>query len=482
MTHCFTLSPSMLAAAFPFHLVVDHELRIVQSGDVLQRICADSLIGQQLSYHFQIDRPKIEASYDSIQKRQKSLFSLKRLSDGMQLKGQFILDPDQKLLFFLGSPWITSVEKLAPLNIKLKDFAIHDPIVDFIFLLQATQTSLTETKKLTEELTQQQLQLENTLSVKENLAKIAKSQANRLKETLNYLQKTQAQLVQTEKMSSLGQMVAGVAHEINNPVNFIHANLEHVTGYTQDLLKLVALYQKNSACNDAQIVNFSDEIDLDFLMEDFPKMVSSMKIGTRRIREIVASLRNFSRLDEAEQKRVDIHSGLESTLLILKHRLENTNIEVYKEYGELPEIECYAGQLNQVFMNLISNSIDSLIDGKRQDLRFSENHRHPDIIHITTTTNGDQILIKISDNGSGISQSVKSRLFDPFFTTKAVGKGTGLGLSISYQIVVEKHGGNLWCESSPGQGATFYIQLSQQLSRIQKDKDLIDFKELAQVL
>jgi two-component system, NtrC family, sensor kinase len=463
MAHCFTLSPSLLAAAFPFHFVVNRDLQIVQSGDVLQRICNNSLLCEPLDAHFQIYRPKIEISFAAIQKRKKSLFILNRLHSEMQLKGQFVHDEDHDLLFFLGSPWITSIDSLTPLNIKLKDFAVHDPIVDFLFLLQASQTSLSETKKLAEELTQQQAQLELTVSIKEDLVEVSKSQAKRLEETLKNLKMTQGQLVQTEKMSSLGQMVAGVAHEINNPVNFIHANLEYVKAYSENLIKMVALYQKESTCNNAEIVEFSDDIDLEFLIEDFPQIVNSMRVGTERIREIVASLRNFSRLDESEYKIIDIHSGIDSTLMILKHRFKETQIEVTKKYGELPKIECYAGQLNQVFMNLLSNAIDAFSEcneTKKQTKFDSDHSSGQPCICIETMLKGDNhILIKISDNGSGIPEAVKSQLFDPFFTTKEVGKGTGLGLSISYQIVVEKHGGKLWCESSPGQGAAFFIQL-----------------------
>jgi len=471
MSHNFTLSPSVLAATFPFHFVVNPQLQVVQAGDVLQRVCNDGLVNSPLIDHFQIYRPRLEISYAAIQKRKKSLFILKLLHSDMQLKGQFIYIEEQDLLFFIGSPWITNIDDLAPFRIKLKDFAVHDPIVDFLFLLQASQTSLNEAKQLTEELRAQQVELKNALAIKENLAEIAESQAKRLQETLKNLQGTQAQLIQTEKMSSLGQMVAGVAHEINNPVNFIHANIEYVQQYAEDLLDIVDLYQKNSLCDSAEIAEFADNIDLNFLIKDFPQVITSMKVGTRRIREIVASLKTFSRLDEAADKIVDIHGGIDSTLLILQHRFKGTEIEVCKKYGEIPKIECYAGQLNQVFMNLISNAIDALIESDSQ-----KESAEPPIVSITTLpTDNDQILIKIADNGLGIPHSIQSRLFDPFFTTKAVGKGTGLGLSISYQIIVDKHGGKLWCESAPNDGTTFCIQLPRRLSINQKDRELINF-------
>ena len=491
MSHCFTLSPSLLAVAFPFHFVVNRDLQIVQAGDVLQRICSSPLLHEPFDTHFQIYRPKLDISFTAIQKRRKSLFILSWLHSEMQLKGQFVHDEDHDVLFFLGSPWITSIESLTPLNIKLKDFAVHDPIVDLLFLLQASQISLSETKKLAEELTQQQAQLELTVSVKEDLVKVSKSQAKRLKDTLTNLKKAQGQLVQTEKMSSLGQMVAGVAHEINNPVNFIHANLEYVQEYSESLINMVSLYQKESTCNSTEIVELSNDIDLDFLIQDFPQIVNSMRVGTERIREIVASLRNFSRLDESECKTIDIHSGIDSTLMILKHRLKEAQIEVTKKYGQIPEIECYGGQLNQVFMNLLSNAIDAFSEcdetGKQVkfDSDYAADHSLDQLnsICIETMVKGDHhVLIKISDNGSGIPESVQSRLFDPFFTTKPVGKGTGLGLSISYQIVVEKHGGKLWCESSPCYGTAFFVQLPYMLPTKERDNPLANVMETLQAL
>lgn len=484
MLHKFTLSPSMLTAAFPFHFVVDQQLRVIQAGDVLRRICSDALIGSPLEHYFQIYRPqRLETSYLAIQKRKKSLFVLSSLHSKMQMKGQFIDEAEQGLMFFLGSPWITSLNSLAPLNIKLKDFATHDPIADFLFLLQAGETSLNETKKLAEELIQQQVELKNALSVKERLADIADAQAKQLEETLKDLRGTQAQLVQTEKMSSLGQMVAGVAHEINNPVNFIHANLEYVQQYTEDLLDVVSLYRQNSSCNSAEISELAESVDLDFLIKDFPRIIQSMRVGTNRIREIVTSLRTFSRLDESACKVIDIHSGLDSTLLILKHRLKGTAIEISKGYGTIPQIECYAGQLNQVFMNLLSNAIDALreIEDTKVNGKLLRSPTYIPTIFLETSAANDHVLIRIGDNGPGIPKDIQSKLFDPFFTTKAVGKGTGLGLSISYQIVVDKHGGKLWCESLPGRGTAFFVQLPRQIPMTHQNHKLIHIKETVSV-
>ncbi|WP_414526748.1 GAF domain-containing protein [Nodularia chucula] len=291
----------------------------------------------------------------------------------------------------------------------------------------------------------------------------AKAKAAQLETALSELQTTQSQLIQTEKMSSLGQLVAGIAHEINNPVNFIYGNLSHANNYVQELLQLLELYKLHYPQPNPQIYSLIKAIDLDFLVEDLPKTISSMQIGTERIRSIVLSLRNFSRLDEAENKAVDLHEGIDNTLLILQHRLKanakSNGIKIIKNYGKLPRIECYAGQMNQVFMNIISNAIDALED--QVELSRKGSAIPSPIIWISTQVSLDQsrLIIRIVDNGPGMTEEVKKRIFDPFFTTKSVGKGTGLGLAISYQIVVEKHGGVMECISNIGQGTEFRISL-----------------------
>ncbi|MEH1949516.1 MAG: PAS domain S-box protein [Nostoc sp.] len=326
-------------------------------------------------------------------------------------------------------------------------------------------------------------------------AQTAQDKAQQLEAALLELQQTQAQLIQTEKMSSLGQLVAGIAHEINNPVNFIYGNISHASEYTKDLLHLVELYQQSYYPPTPEIDRQINTIDLDFLRQDLPKILESMKMGAERIRQIVLSLRNFSRLDEDGTKAVDIHQGMDSTLLLLQNRLKakpgHPEIQVIRDYGNLPPVVCHAGQMNQVFMNLLTNAIDVLEESypagrrttswKQATRSVSKScayvNSHLSLVNKTEQRTNDQgqmtfpqirirsliqedhVIIRIADNGPGMTEEVRKRIFDPFFTTKPVGKGTGMGLSISYQIIVQKHGGKIQCISAPGEGAEFVVMI-----------------------
>ncbi|NMG07938.1 ATP-binding protein [Brasilonema sp. UFV-L1] len=310
-----------------------------------------------------------------------------------------------------------------------------------------------------------ELERQQTESALQRLTQQERERALQLEQALEKLQRTHSQLVQNEKMVSLGQLVAGVAHEINNPLNFIYGNLAYASEYANDLLKLVQLYQKYYPHPVSEIQAALTTTDFNFLQEDLPKLISSMIMGADRIRQIVLLLRNFSRLDQGEITAMDIHEGLDNTLLLLQNRLKatpgylNTGIQVIKEYGNLPNVECNAGQINQVFMNILTNAIDALRSAQESAVEAQPICDPNPCIRIQTAVlDSEYIIVAITDNGPGMTEEVLSKLFEPFFTTKSVGAGTGLGMSISYDIV-EKHGGELTCLSAPGQGAKFIIKM-----------------------
>ncbi|WP_427160993.1 sensor histidine kinase [Aliinostoc sp. HNIBRCY26] len=325
-------------------------------------------------------------------------------------------------------------------------------------------------------------QLENASEVREAMLKnvireletsqlTLESRTQELETTLVNLKALQLKLVESEKMSALGVLVAGIAHEINNPVSFIYGNLNYANNYIQDLLDLVELYQQCYTEPLAVIKHKIQAIELEFIKTDSAKLFQSMTVGAERICEIVKSLRTFSRLDQADFKTVDIHEGIDSTLVILNNRLKPSphnlhGVKIIRHYEKLPLIECYPGQLNQVFMNIIANAIDALEENVIKNIKSEGKcEQYPQIEVFTQVIDDNWAEIIIADNGGGIDEQVKAKLFDPFFTTKDVGKGTGLGLSISYRIIIELHGGKLECCSTPGIGAKFIIQIPIRQSR-----------------
>jgi len=333
------------------------------------------------------------------------------------------------------------------------DYSLRVPIV--------TQDETAELGKSLNDLIERVEQRSQALRDSERAAR-ERSQA--LQAALEELAATQSQLVQTEKMSSLGQLVAGVAHEINNPVNFIHGNVFHAREYVNDLLALIAGYQHRYP-DDDEMNALADDLDIAFLTDDLLKLIDSLSSGTERIRDIVTSLRTFSRLDEAEFKEVDLHEGIDSTLLMLSSRIKTKvhglRIAVETDYGELPPVSCYANQINQVVMNLVANAIDAIEDAAAIG-HWERPDAPPPTVRIRTRLQGDDVEIQIADNAMGIPDEARSQIFDPFFTTKEVGRGTGLGLSICYKIVTDTHGGQLDFDSTRGWGTTFRIVLPLQ--------------------
>lgn len=296
----------------------------------------------------------------------------------------------------------------------------------------------------------------NNLKALTNTTINAQLQTQKLEHTVKQLQTAQVQLIQTEKMSGLGRMVAGLAHEINNPINFINGNFKHIDNYIESLVELINLYQQECPELTVALQEKITDINLEFILEDIPKVLASMKLGTERISEIVLSLRNFSRLDQAGKKTVNIHEGIESTLLFLKHRIRQ-EIQITREYGDLPLIECYPAELNQVFMNILSNAIDAVLEQH-------DKSQEKQILIKTEITESHRAKITVIDSGIGIKTETQNKIFDPFFTTKPVNKGTGLGLSISYQIIKD-HQGEITVKSELGHGAEFVIEIPVKLDK-----------------
>ncbi|MCT7949410.1 response regulator [Ancylothrix sp. C2] len=328
-------------------------------------------------------------------------------------------------------------------------------------------------QKLNQKIYQQNLQLKQEIEERyeaqmalqkltQELEERVNERTHKLSDALHILQETQLQLVQTEKLATLGQLVAGVAHEINNPLSSISGNLACAEGFMENIIEHLRLYQENYPTPAPQIQEHAEEIEVDYLLEDLPKIIASMKVGTERIQALSLSLRNFYRSDSSKKEPVNLREGIDSTLLILQHRLKGKGnrpvIEVIKKYGDLPLVTCYPGQINQVFMNLIANAIDAIEEAGTRGYLASPKQPGKIEIH-TQSLDSQSVIIRVKDNGAGMAEEVKNKIFEPMFTTKPIGRGTGLGLSISRSIIEEKHGGKLICDSEITQGSEFIIHL-----------------------
>jgi signal transduction histidine kinase len=463
---CFPLE--QLDQIFPFHLRFDRALTLLQVGTVLQRMNPDLEPGSAIAKHFSLQRPAIALDFATIQPKLKSLFILKAECSDLHMKGQMVYLESSDTMLFLGSPQVHTSVELRNMGLTLKDYAIHDSMPDLLFLRQTSEKALDEARQLADQLTEQKTQLQEALTAQAELTHTAEAQARELSQAIQALQQAHVQLIRSEKMSSLGQMMAGIAHEINNPVGFLIGNLQPAQDYVSDLFGLLDLYQKTLPEPGEAIAEEIEAIDLDYLRDDLPRLLKSMKLGTERIQSISKSLRVLARDDQAHPSWFDVHDGIDSTLLILKHRLQGNAhrpaIEVVKDYDVLPTIECFPGQLNQVFMNLLANAIDA-IDESHQICKAEDKPTAIGQITIRTEQPApEHITIHIIDNGLGMTETVKQKLFDHLFTTKPVGKGTGLGLSITHQIVVDAHHGDIQVYSEYGKGTEFVVELPIKVS------------------
>ena len=457
---------SLLAQAFPFNIVLNSDSEITQVGESLARIFPDVASGNhRLETHFDIDHPNCDASFEQLIENSSKLFILKSIEDPrFMLRAQLHVSCDQKNVTFLGSPWLTDLSLLSELGLKMSDFPLHSPVSDFLMLVQAQRVSLEDSKRLSDELSLLNKELEarverRTQALERQAAELLESKVQ-LENEMSERQRVEVELRHAQKLEAVGQMSAGIAHEINTPIQFVGDSLKFLNEAFSDLTK-VASISKNclpTLCDLPETKEIHDELDqaledadIEYLDGRVPKALERAGNGVKRVSDIVKAMKDFSHPDEREMTVADLNSAIESTLVVAANEYKYS-ATLKKELQELPPVLCHLGDINQVILNLVVNAAHAIIElhGSSVD---------EGLITIKSRYADENILISIADNGSGIPESIQERIFDPFFTTKEVGKGTGQGLSISHKIIVENHGGQLFFETEDDAGTTFFIKL-----------------------
>ena len=457
---------SLLAQAFPFNIVLNIDSEITQVGESLARIFPDVASGNhRLETHFDIDHPNCDASFEQLIENSSKLFILKSIEDPrFMLRAQLHVSCDQKNVTFLGSPWLTDLSLLSELGLKMSDFPLHSPVSDFLMLVQAQRVSLEDSKRLSDELSLLNKELEarverRTQALERQAAELLESKTQ-LEHEMSERQRVEVELRHAQKLEAVGQMSAGIAHEINTPIQLVGDSLKFLNEAFSDLNKIASM-SKNclpTLGNHVEAKEVHDvlaeaieDADIEYLDERVPKALERARNGVERVSNIVKAMKDFSHPDEREMTIADLNSAIESTLVVSANEYKYS-ATLKKELQELPPVLCHLGDINQVILNLIVNAAHAIVElhGSSVD---------EGLITIKSWSTEENIMISIADNGSGIPESVQDRIFDPFFTTKEVGKGTGQGLSISHRIIVENHGGQIFFETEDDVGTTFFIKL-----------------------
>ena len=457
---------SLLADAFPFHIVVNRNDEITSIGSSLVRVLPElSAELSTLSAYFIIENPKCAATFDELLANKSKLFLLKSVSNPeLVIRAQILTSSEENRLVILGAPWFTDLSLLGKLGLNLNDFPLHSPISDFLMLVQAQKVSLEDSRRLSDEMSQLNKDLEarverRSLTLKEQASELLESK-NNLEYKMQELQRVEIELRHAQKLEAVGQMAAGIAHEINTPIQFIGDSLKFLDEAFSDI-QTVAVSSENcletleqipeAKANYEALSEALEDADIEYLADRVPKALHRAKEGVERVATIVGAMKEFSHPDQREMSVADINHAIESTLTVAANEYKYS-ATLKKEFQELPEVHCHIGDINQVLLNLIVNATHSIIDQHGESVENG-------LLTIRSWQEDADVIISVADNGAGIPESARNRIFDPFFTTKEVGKGTGQGLSISHKIIVENHGGQLYFETEDKVGTTFFVRI-----------------------